>query len=75
MQLQHRITKSIVQSRDISDSRNQINYHNVQTLPGCHSIHRCRSVFPFLREMCVVYNQTKYGSNRNHSRSHIGAQV
>jgi len=31
MQLQHCITKYIVQSRDIYESRKQINYHNVQT--------------------------------------------
>jgi len=30
MQLQHCITKSIVQSQDIYDSRKQLNYHNVQ---------------------------------------------
>jgi len=30
MQLQRCTTKSIVQSRDISVSRKQINYHNVQ---------------------------------------------
>jgi len=55
MQLQNCMTRCIVQSRDISDSRKQINYHNVQIFyrKSCRS--RIRFLITSIAAMSLIY--------------------